>query len=502
VSTSLAPSPDPAPTIGDRAPARVRERRSGLAAVAAVNAALAWGGAVALATGGIELGRRLDGRLPFDSPVLAAVAMALVVAAPLTALTWCAWRGAARTNDVSLVTGLLLIGWIVVQMAVLWAFSPFQPLYVGVGASLIAASHRLHLPAGARGALLVAVGALVAATAVGLLPHLVGGWSDVGSAVASTLVVVVLLVGVVLVVAGARAALRRRRLSGRLAGGVATVVGVVLVVWVVAPAVAATHPHDSHVTSTPAAYGLDYDAVTLTTADGVDLAAWYVPGSNGAGVVVLHGAGSTRSDALGQAAALVHAGYSALLVDARGHGDSGGSAMDFGWFGDLDVAAGLDHLAARPEIEPGRIGLLGLSMGGEEAIGAAAADPRVRAVVAEGATGRQAADKHWYSDVYGWRGWLQEQLEKVQYGIVDLLSEASPPIPLRLAVSRAVGARFLLITAGDVADEAHAAAHLRAAAPDRVTVWTVDGAGHTGGYETQPERWTDVVVGFLDGNLG
>ena len=53
-------------------------------------------------------------------------------------------------------------------------------------------------------------------------------------------------------------------------------------------------------------------------------------------------------------------------------------------------------------------------MRGEEAIGAAATDPRIRAAVAEGATGRTAADKAWLSDAYGWRGRLQEGLEHVQ----------------------------------------------------------------------------------------
>ena len=128
-------------------------------------------------------------------------------------------------------------------------------------------------------------------------------------------------------------------------------------------------------TSTPAALGLDYRTVTLTTTDGVELAAWYLPGTNRAGVVVMHGAGSTRSDVLDQSAALVGSGYAVVLIDARGHGDSHGTAMDFGWYGDLDIAAGTAFLASRADIDPGRIGVVGFSMGGEEAIGAAATDP-------------------------------------------------------------------------------------------------------------------------------
>ena len=141
-------------------------------------------------------------------------------------------------------------------------------------------------------------------------------------------------------------------------------------------------------------------------------------------------------------------------------------------------------------------------MGGEEAIGAAAADPRIRVVVAEGATGRQAHDKAWLSDAYGWRGWVQEQFEKVQFGITDVLSDTSPPTQLRSAVAAATGTQFLLVTAGEVDDELRAAEYMRSGASDRVTVWTVEGAGHTGGYDTQPDEWEQRVVGFLDTHLG
>ncbi|MEZ5237430.1 MAG: hypothetical protein R2716_00175 [Microthrixaceae bacterium] len=61
--------------------------------------------------------------------------------------------------------------------------------------------------------------------------------------------------------------------------------------------------------------------------------------------------------------------------------------------------------------------------------------------------------------------------------------------------------RYLLITAGDVEDEGHAASHISSGAGDRVTVWNVVGAGHTGGYETRPDEWTRRVVSFLDQSL-
>ena len=140
--------------------------------------------------------------------------------------------------------------------------------------------------------------------------------------------------------------------------------------------------------ATPADVGVPgYRDVTFRTSDGVRLSAWYLPSRNGAAVVLEHGAGSTRTSTLPQAGVLARHGYGVLMVDARGHGRSGGAGMDLGWYGDLDTTAAVTELSRLPGVAPSRIGVVGLSMGGEQAIGAAAADPGIRAVVAEGATG-------------------------------------------------------------------------------------------------------------------
>ena len=450
-----------------------------------------------MVTGGAGFSERTNDRLPWDSVVVAGFALSAIVAVPLTLLAWSAWTGSVRTNGLALVVGLMLIGWILVQVVVLRAFSLFQPAYLCVGGFFVAASNRVRLSSGGRGILLVTIGMIAAAVGLGLVPHLIQN----GLTIMSVLAIVVLVAGLAFAVEGARSALRTRHLVGKLAGGAGIVIVVAGAVSIIAPAVAATNVPSIEIESTPATLGFDYESVTLTTTDGVALAAWYLNGTNGAGVVVMHGAGSTRSDVLDQSAVLVGSGYSVLLIDARGHGESHGTAMDFGWYGDLDIAAGTDFLASRAEIDPGRIGVVGFSMGGEEAIGATATDPHVRAVVAEGATARRAADKDWLSDAYGWRGWIQERLETVQDGITDFLTDASPPTQLRSAVVNAPDTRFLLITAGNVADEGRAASFIQSDASERVMVWNVDGADHTGGYDTQPEEWQQHVIEFLDESL-
>lgn len=353
-------------------------------------------------------------------------------------------------------------------------------------------------PSTGRGLLACAAGLVGITVGVGIgLPHLAKSGLTLTSAAVAALVA-----GLVLMVVGARMILRGRRWWVSVLAIPALVIVTALTLLTVGQALAATTvPPTELAAVTPAGRGLEYREVTATTSDGVALSAWYIPSANGAAVVLRHGAGSTRTDTLEHAVALAEQGYGVLMMDARGHGRSQGRAMDFGWYGDEDIVAGVDLLASQPDVDGGRIGVVGLSMGGEEAIGAAAADPRIRAVVAEGASQRMPADKQWLSDVYGTRGAVQEQLDRITYGVTDLLIPADPPTPLRAAAELAAQTPILLIAAGEDPDEKHAAEWIQAGS-DAVTVWVVPRAGHIGGLRTDPERWVDRVTTFLDDALG
>jgi hypothetical protein len=109
---------------------------------AAVNAAAAWGGAIALLAGWTDFGDRLDHRLPFESPALAGLALAVIVAVPLSGLAALAWRGDPRTARAAMCAGVVLVAWIAVQLAFLRAFSVFQPAYVVIGLLFVVAGRR------------------------------------------------------------------------------------------------------------------------------------------------------------------------------------------------------------------------------------------------------------------------------------------------------------------------------------------------------------------------
>ena len=120
-------------------------RRSGLTAFAAVIALSAWGGALGLSIGFLSLPARLNDRLPFASPVLGGLALTLVVALPATWLASLAWHGDRRTDGWAVVTGGLLVGWILVELAFIRDFSFFHPTYLVIGLVLIWIGRRANV---------------------------------------------------------------------------------------------------------------------------------------------------------------------------------------------------------------------------------------------------------------------------------------------------------------------------------------------------------------------
>jgi dipeptidyl aminopeptidase/acylaminoacyl peptidase len=117
---------------------------------------------------------------------------------------------------------------------------------------------------------------------------------------------------------------------------------------------------------------------------GVDLPAWWIPARDGApgpAVLLVHGWESARDRTLPNAVFLHAAGFHVLTLDVRGHGANGAERLPLtaGEFG-ADALSGVRALLERPDVT--RVGILGHSMGSVGALLAAAAEPRVAAVVA------------------------------------------------------------------------------------------------------------------------
>ena len=88
---------------------------------------------------------------------------------------------------------------------------------------------------------------------------------------------------------------------------------------------------------------------------------------------------------------LARHGYGVLLFDRRGEGESEGDPNLFGWQGERDIHAAVAFLQRRPDVDPRRIGGIGLSVGGEMMIEAAAESRALKAIVTEGAAPARSA---------------------------------------------------------------------------------------------------------------
>ena len=100
-------------------------------------------------------------------------------------------------------------------------------------------------------------------------------------------------------------------------------------------------------------------------------------------VMLIAGLDSTKEEFYAVENVFLDRGMATFSLDGPGQGETGYSTTirpDF----EAPVAAALDVLCARPDLDGERVGMLGVSLGGYYAARAAAFDPRIRAVVVSG----------------------------------------------------------------------------------------------------------------------
>jgi uncharacterized protein len=249
-----------------------------------------------------------------------------------------------------------------------------------------------------------------------------------------------------------------------------------------------THAARAHV---PAAdLGAAYEEVEFTTSDGLRLEGWYIPSRNGAAVIAFPG----RAGSQPRAKMLARNGYGVLLFDRRGEGQSDGDPNLFGWQGERDVHAAVEFLRHRPDVDPQRIGAIGLSVGGEMLIEAAAESDRLKAIVSEGASGRSVRD-----DLANPGSGLNVLGAAIATVGTALFTSNLPPADLQSLVPR-IGNTAVFFIYGEKGQPAEKPANTAfyAAAHLPKEIWEVPGSGHMAGIKAQPKEYEKRVVGFFD----
>jgi fermentation-respiration switch protein FrsA (DUF1100 family) len=240
--------------------------------------------------------------------------------------------------------------------------------------------------------------------------------------------------------------------------------------------------------------GRAYESVRFTTADGLRLRGWYVPSRNGAAIVLSPG----RRGPVAHARMLVRHGFGVLLFDRRGEGESEGDPNAFGWGGERDLEAAVGFLARRPDVARGGIGGLGLSVGGEMLLQAAAEDAQLRAVVSEGASVRSLAE-HWDDPQIAPASRPITPLAMQTAAVAVLANRAPPPSLVDLAAGLTCPVLFIRDLDGQAAEALNRVFYRAASSPK--TLWEIPGAGHTAGLATSPSEYERRVAGFFERNL-
>jgi fermentation-respiration switch protein FrsA (DUF1100 family) len=127
----------------------------------------------------------------------------------------------------------------------------------------------------------------------------------------------------------------------------------------------------------PDNYGLKTEKIRITSPDSLQLSALLVHSGTDTTkgvVVVLHGISGCKETQLERAQLLAEAGFAALLLDLRAHGESEGTYCTFGFYEKNDLRAVADTLSARYPALP--VGIWGTSLGGAIALQSMEADTR------------------------------------------------------------------------------------------------------------------------------
>jgi fermentation-respiration switch protein FrsA (DUF1100 family) len=250
------------------------------------------------------------------------------------------------------------------------------------------------------------------------------------------------------------------------------------------------------------AMGVTAELVRIQARDGVTLSAWWLrlPSSSRA-VLTCHGVADTAFGVMGAALMFLRNGYSVLAPDNRGHGGSGGF-VTYGVLEAFDIALWQSWLAGQGMVE---MHGFGESLGASSLLQSFSAHAAFTTVVAEcpfSSFQRVAFDRVLLMNSHflpqSMARWLSNLTVKeilfylrLRYG-VDL--KLSRPVD---AVRQTRASLLLIHGSGDHETPVHHSEEMAAIHPERIQLWLVPGAQHTGGYAVDPAEFERKVMTLL-----
>jgi pimeloyl-ACP methyl ester carboxylesterase len=254
----------------------------------------------------------------------------------------------------------------------------------------------------------------------------------------------------------------------------------------------------------PSDLGLDYEELEIESGSGCKLQGWYLPaGPDGDGrtVVFVHGATSSRFQALDGAPYWHRRGYGLLAMDLSGRGESEGNYVTFTMNERKDVRSMVESISKRPDVDEEKIVVFGSSNGAASAIYAAAEMPKLAALVLDAP----------YSDLWAegvemlstrgvpsgllhllnWAVWLRAGLDLTKVKPLEVIAAFSKPV---LFIHGDSDTQIL-----PYHSEVLHQTRLRAGLPSRW--WVIEGGEHGFDNYPPPEIFWNQVIDFCDQQL-
>jgi len=242
--------------------------------------------------------------------------------------------------------------------------------------------------------------------------------------------------------------------------------------------------------------------LTVTAPDGAVLQGWTIKplSPNGAWVLLFHGVSDNRTGVIGYADFLLRHGFSAVMMDSRAHGESGGDMATYGWKERYDTVAVVDALYSTQSV--GRLYALGISMGAAIALQSAAVEPRIRGVVAEDPFADLREVSYDYAGLH-----LSPILGKTLFRpaaifAMEQVAKAGGFDPDEVSPEKAVAVRpfpiLLICGTRDVTIPCRHAERIYQAATGPMDLWIVSGANHASALGQAPAEYEERVIRFLN----
>ncbi|MEK6828366.1 MAG: alpha/beta hydrolase [Nanoarchaeota archaeon] len=250
--------------------------------------------------------------------------------------------------------------------------------------------------------------------------------------------------------------------------------------------------------SLPTDYGLEYENVSFKSTDNINLKGWLIKAEKPKGTIILaHGYDASKERLLNHTSYLNKNGYNTFLFDFRGFGESDGNYTTLGYYERFDILGAINYLKTRDDIHLNGIGTIGFSMGGAAIVLAARDSGDFKAIVLDSAypTIHQNAARR-FEAVYGFPKFPFATSLTFFGGLIHGFNgfDLAPSN----YINKVNAALFIIQGTADEQVTVEDANLLFKNSNSPKRIWLVQGAKHTGSYDTRKEKYEKKVIEFFD----